>query len=48
MQVSPIMPPGALANRPQYPRNSLFLNRGDGSYAEAAQWAGLFDGPKIS
>ena len=36
-----VLPPGALANRPQYPRNSLFLNRGDGSYAEAAQWAGL-------
>jgi hypothetical protein len=27
--------------RPQYPRNTLFLNRGDGTYAEIAQYAGL-------
>jgi hypothetical protein len=27
--------------RPQYPRNMLFLNRGDGTYAEIAQYAGL-------
>jgi hypothetical protein len=25
----------------QYPRNTLFLNRGDGTYAEIAQYAGL-------
>jgi len=27
--------------RVQYPRNTLFLNRGDGTYAEIAQYAGL-------
>jgi len=27
--------------RIQYPRNTLFLNRGDGTYAEIAQYAGL-------
>jgi len=27
--------------RPQYQRNTLFLNRGDGTYAEIAQYAGL-------
>ena len=32
---------GAIANRPQYPRNSLFLNRGDGTWAEVAHLAGL-------
>ncbi len=36
-----LLPPGAIANRPQYPRNALFLNRGDGSYAEVAQLSGL-------
>ncbi|MBK7997765.1 MAG: VCBS repeat-containing protein [Verrucomicrobia bacterium] len=36
-----LLPVGAIENRPQYPRNTFFLNRGDGSYAEAAQWAGL-------
>ena len=29
------------ADRIQYPRNTLFLNRGDGTYAEIAQYAGL-------
>lgn len=29
------------APRPQYSRNTLFLNRGDGTYAEIAQYAGL-------
>ena len=33
--------PGAIANRPQYLKNSLLLNRGDGTYAEIAQLAGL-------
>lgn len=28
-------------NRPQYPRNMLFLNQGDGRYAEIAQLSGL-------
>lgn len=36
-----VLPVGAIGNRPQYPRNTFFLNRGDGTYAEAAQWAGL-------
>ena len=36
------MSPAALiTGRPQYPRNTLFLNRGDGTYAEIAQYAGL-------
>ena len=29
------------SDRPQYTRNTLFLNRGDGTYAEIAQYAGL-------
>lgn len=32
---------GQIANRPQKPRNTLFVNRGDGTYAEAAQYAGI-------
>ena len=36
-----ILPLGAIENRPQYSRNMLFLNRGDGTYAEIAQYAGL-------
>ena len=32
---------GEIANRPQYMRNTLFLNRGDGTYAEIAYLAGL-------
>ncbi|MGD0536455.1 MAG: VCBS repeat-containing protein [Verrucomicrobiota bacterium] len=32
---------GEIEGRPQYPRNTLFLNRGDGTYAEVAQYAGL-------
>ena len=28
-------------DRPQYTRNTLFMNRGDGTYAEIAQYAGL-------
>ncbi len=34
-------PPGMVENRPQAPRNTLHLNRGDGTYAEVAQFAGL-------
>ncbi len=32
---------GEITGRPQYPRNMLFLNRGDGTYAEIAQYAGI-------
>jgi len=40
--VTPLfLPPGLIDNRPQYKRNTLFLNRGDGTYAEIAQLAGL-------
>ena len=36
-----VLPPGAVDNRPQYSRNVLQLNRGDGTYAEIAQFCGL-------
>ena len=40
--VTPVfLPGGQIDNRPQYKRNVLFLNRGDGTYAEIAQLAGL-------
>ncbi|MFQ5709497.1 MAG: FG-GAP repeat domain-containing protein, partial [bacterium] len=32
---------GAIDNRPQYMRNTLFLNRGDNTYAEIAQFSGV-------
>ena len=32
-------PPGLIDNRPQVQRNTLFLNRGDGSFAEIAELA---------
>lgn len=35
------LPPGAIENRPQYARNTLFLNRADGTFAEIAQYAGV-------
>ncbi len=35
------LPLGAIENRPQYSRNTLFWNRGDGTYAEIAQYAGV-------
>lgn len=35
------LPLGAIDNRPQYSRNMVQLNRGDGTYAEIAQFAGL-------
>ena len=42
MGVTPLyLPAGLIDNRPQYKRNTLFLNRGDGTYAEIAQLAGL-------
>lgn len=37
----PIPVPGLIENRPDYMINTLFLNRGDGSYAEIAQLAGV-------
>ena len=36
-----VIPANAIEQRPQYPRNTLFLNRGDGTYAEIAQFSGL-------
>ena len=35
------LPLGQVDNRPQYSRNTLFWNRGDGTYAEVAQSAGV-------
>jgi enediyne biosynthesis protein E4 len=45
-QIAPITPPlsetlEAAFDRPQYRRNMVYLNRGDGTYAEIAQLAGL-------
>ena len=40
--VTPLfLPIGKIDNRPQYKRNTLFLNRGDGTYAEIAQLSGV-------
>jgi hypothetical protein len=36
-----VLPVGAIADRPQVPRNTLFLNQGDGDYAEIAYYSGL-------
>ncbi len=36
-----VLPLGAIDNRPQSARNMVFLNRGDGTYAEIAQYSGL-------
>jgi hypothetical protein len=33
--------PGVIEDRPQMQRNTLFLNRGDGSYAQVAELAGV-------
>lgn len=42
MEIRPeVVPASAIEYRPQYPRNTLFLNRGDGTYAEIAQFSGL-------
>lgn len=39
---APVLHPiGTIDNRPQYSRNTLFLNRGDGTYAEIAQYSGI-------
>lgn len=35
------LPIGAIADRPQYSHNTLFFNRGDGTYAELSQFAGV-------
>ncbi len=37
----PVSRVGEVENRPQYSRNTLSLNRGDGTYAEIAQLAGV-------
>jgi enediyne biosynthesis protein E4 len=36
-----MMPAGMIADRPQIMRNTLFLNRGDNTFAEIAEYAGL-------
>lgn len=36
-----LLPIGVIDNRPQYPRNMLFLNRGDGTYGEIACLSGV-------
>ena len=40
MSVTPVSV-GEIDNRPQYMRNTLFLNRGDNTYAEIAQYGGV-------
>src|SRR5438477_9871118 len=35
-------PIGVIDNRPQVPRNTLFLNRGDGDYSEIGYFSGLY------
>lgn len=37
----PTLPIGKFLNRPQYKKNTLMLNRGDGTYAEVGQLSGL-------
>jgi hypothetical protein len=40
--MQPLTPyPGRLENRPEVPRNTLFLGRGDGTYAEIAHYSGV-------
>ncbi len=36
-----LLQPGVIEDRPQYSHNMLFLNRGDNTYAEIAQFAGV-------
>ena len=39
---SPVpLPIGDITNRPQHPRNTLFVNRGDNTFAEIANYAGV-------
>jgi hypothetical protein len=41
-EIPPVhLPLGAVDNRPQYSHNTLFVARGDGTYAEIAQFAGV-------
>ena len=40
-QPTPASPPGVITNQPQILRNTLFLAREDGTYAEVANYAGL-------
>ncbi len=41
-EIQPVnLPPGVIDNRPQYSHNTLLYNRGDGTYAEIAQFAGV-------
>ncbi len=40
-QTSPPIPPGEIAERPQFMRNSLQLNRGDGTFADLADLYGV-------
>src|SRR5207249_10136941 len=40
-QTPMLLPVGEIENRPQIMRNTLFLNRGDGCYAEIANFGGL-------
>ena len=37
----PLLTPGQIEDRPQYGLNMLFLNRGDGTFAEIAQLSGV-------
>jgi len=36
-----LLPAGVIDNRPSAPRNTLFMGRGDGTWAECAQFSGL-------
>lgn len=36
-----ILPIGVIENRPQYMRNTMFVNRGDNTYAEIGQYSGV-------
>ena len=38
---SVFLPVGRIENRPYYPRNTLFLNSGDGDYSEIAYYSGV-------
>ncbi len=41
-EIRPVyLPPGVIEDRPQYSYNTLFVNRGDHTFAEIAQYAGV-------